>query len=187
MKVESLALPGVLLVTPRIHTDSRGAFHESWHRERYAAAGLPEAWAQDNVSRSRRGVLRGLHFQHPRAQGKLVWAVAGEILDVAVDIRRGSPTFGAWTSAVLRSSTAQQLYIPPGFAHGFLVLSDEAVVQYKCTDVYVPECERTIAWNDPQLGIEWPVAAPIVSDRDARAARLSELSADDLPAYDPTP
>jgi dTDP-4-dehydrorhamnose 3,5-epimerase len=186
MKVERLALPEVMLVTPIVRGDARGGFHESWQLARYRDAGLPAQWVQDNVSRSRKDVLRGLHFQHPRAQGKLVSAMVGEILDIAVDIRLGSPTFGRSVSARLTASGAEQLFVPAGFAHGFLVLSSEAVVHYKCTDYYVPECERTIAWNDPTIGFEWPVDTPILSGRDAEGRRLADLSADELPAYEPT-
>ena len=184
MRVARLALPEVMLVTPMVRGDERGAFHETWQVARYREAGLPEHWVQDNVSRSRKGVLRGLHFQHPREQGKLVSVMAGEILDVAVDIRRGSPTFGCSVSAVLSATSAQQLFVPGGFAHGFVVTSDEAVVHYKCTDFYAPECERTIAWNDPALAIDWRVAAPILSARDAGGRRLADLAGDELPAFD---
>lgn len=183
MRVDALALPEVLLITPVVRSDGRGSFHEAWHAHRYHEVGLPERWAQDNVSRSRKDVLRGLHFQHPRAQAKLVSVMLGEIVDVAVDIRRGSATFGRWVSAVLSSANARQLFVPAGFAHGFVVTSDEAVVHYKCTDVYVPECERTILWNDPALAIEWPVATPVLSERDARARRLADLAEHELPSF----
>lgn len=183
MKVEPLALPEVRLITPVVRADERGTFHEAWHEARYREAGLPGRWRQDNVSRSRKGVLRGLHFQEPRAQAKLVSAVVGAIVDVAVDIRRGSPTFGRWVSAVLTASNARQLFVPGGFAHGFIVTSDEAVVQYKCTDVYVPECERTVAWNDPALAIEWPIATPILSERDAQARHLVDFADHELPSF----
>lgn len=183
MKVERLSMPEVILISPQARSDARGAFLECWQSTRYSAAGLPTTWVQDNVSRSHRDVLRGLHFQHPRGQGKLVSVMAGEIVDVAVDVRRGSPTFGRSVSVTLSATVAQQLYIPPGFAHGFIVVSDEATVHYKCTDVYVPESERTIAWNDAALGIAWPVASPILSPRDAAARRLADLSGDELPEY----
>ena len=183
MKVERLSISEVMLVTPTLRSDARGAFHESWQQARYRDAGLPVRWVQDNVSRSRQGVLRGLHFQQPRAQGKLVSVMVGEIVDVAVDVRRGSPTFGRWVSAVLTGTNARQLYVPEGFAHGFVVTSDEAVVHYKCTTAYAPDCERTIAWNDPALGIEWAVAAPVLSERDAHARRLADLADDELPSF----
>ena len=184
MKVERLALPEVILVTPVVRGDVRGAFHEAWHAARYRDAGLPERWVQDNVSRSRRGVLRGLHFQHPRLQGKLVSVLAGEILDVAVDVRRGSPTFGRWVSATLTAVGAEQLFVPEGFAHGFAVTSEEeAVVHYKCTDYYAPGGELTIAWNDPALAIPWPIETPILSERDAAAGNLEQVAPADLPTY----
>lgn len=184
MKVERLSLPEVILVTPIVRGDARGAFHEAWQLARYRDAGLPDHWVQDNVSRSCRGVLRGLHFQHPRPQAKLVSVLAGEIFDVAVDIRRGSPTFGRSVSAVLSATTAQQLFVPAGFAHGFVVISDEAVVHYKCTEVYLPECERTIAWNDPGLAIGWPVVSPVLSAKDSEGRRLKELGRDELPSHE---
>jgi dTDP-4-dehydrorhamnose 3,5-epimerase len=183
MKVERLALPEVVLVTPVVRGDARGAFHEAWRRDRYHEAGLPDRWVQDNVSRSRGGVLRGLHVQHPRPQGKLVSVLVGEILDVAVDVRRGSPTFGQWVSAVLTAAGAEQLYIPEGFAHGFAVTSDEAVVHYKCTDYYAPGGELTVLWNDPAIGITWPIDRPILSEKDAAARPLDRIAADELPGY----
>ena len=185
MKVERLALPEVMLVTPTVRGDARGAFHESWQLARYAEAGLPTRWVQDNVSRSAYGVLRGLHLQHPREQGKLVSVMLGEILDVAVDVRRGSPTFGRWVQAVLSATTAQQLFVPAGFAHGFVVTSAEAVVHYKCTEYYSPADERTIAWNDATLAIDWPVRSPILSARDAEGKRLAELAPNELPTFAP--
>ena len=183
MKLERLSMPEVILISPEVRSDTRGAFLECWQSTRYSAAGLPTTWVQDNVSRSHRDVLRGLHFQHPRGQGKLVSVMAGEIIDVAVDVRRGSPTFGRSLAVTLSAIVAQQLYIPPGFAHGFIVTSDEATVHYKCTEFYVPECEHTIAWNDTALGIAWPVASPVLSPRDAAARRLAELASDELPEF----
>ena len=183
MKVESTALPGVLIVTPVVRGDARGAFHESWQLARYAEAGLPTRWVQDNVSRSRRGVLRGLHFQHPEGQGKLLSVLAGEILDVAVDIRRGSPHFGRGVSVALSGVDGRQLYVPPGFAHGFLVLSSEAIVHYKCTEYYQPELESVLAWNDPANHVDWPVSDPILSPKDAVARRLDEFPEGALPAF----
>ena len=184
MKVETTGLPGVLLISPTLRTDSRGSFHEVWHATRYRDAGLPVSWAQDNVSRSHRGVLRGLHFQHPRGQGKLVSVIVGEILDVAVDIRVGSPTFGQSVVAMLDETTARQLYVPAGFAHGFAVLSDEAVVHYKCTERHAPEFERIVAWNDPSLRIDWRVGRPILSAKDSDARPLSDFPTDELPRYE---
>ena len=186
MKIEKTALPGVIVISPSLRTDSRGSFHELWQLARYRDAGLPVSWAQDNVSRSRRGVLRGLHFQHPRAQGKLVSVLAGEILDVAVDIRVGSPTFGHAVAEMLDAASARQLYVPAGFAHGFAVLSEEAVVHYKCSEYHAPDCEHVVAWNDPSLRIDWQVADPILSTKDSVARRLSDFSLDELPTYEPS-
>ncbi len=161
--------------------DARGYFSELHHRDRYEALGIPGPFVQDNASWSRRGVLRGLHFQHPSAQGKLVSPLVGDIYDVAVDIRRGSPSFGKWVAATLRSETQDQLWIPPGFAHGFCVLSENALVTYKCTDVYDPKSEATLLFSDEDLGIPWPVAQPIVSDKDRAGLRLRDFAVDRLP------
>ncbi len=177
------ALPGVLIVEPARFADSRGVFFESWNLRRYAAAGIPEKFVQDNVSQSARGVLRGLHFQNPKAQGKLVSVLSGEIYDVVVDIRRGSPTFGQWTAITLDAENSKQLYVPEGFAHGFCVTSDSAVFTYKCTDFYAPDCEHTIRWNDPQLNISWPVGDPLLADKDRDASYLKDLPTEILPAY----
>ena len=166
-------LPEVVLVTPEVKGDARGFFLESWHASKFAAGGVDAKFVQDNHSRSVQGVLRGLHAQLDPAQGKLVRCVAGEVFDVAVDIRRGSPTFGQHASARLSAENFQQLWIPPGFAHGFCVLSESADVQYKCSAPYRPEGEIAIAWNDPEIGIAWPIADPRVSDRDRAAPGLS--------------
>ena len=187
MNVESSALPGVLVFTPVVHTDARGSFREAWHRERYAAAGLPATWEQDNVSTSHRGVLRGLHYQHPRPQGKLVTVLRGEILDVAVDVRVGSPQFGQFFALALSSANARQLWIPEGFAHGFVVLSDEALVHYKVSQPYDPGGDRTIAWNDPDIGIDWRVSNPVLSAKDEQGRPLAELAPHELPRYQPSP
>src|SRR5690606_18736040 len=162
--------------------DARGFFLESWHQARYAEAGLPP-FVQDNVSRSSRGTLRGLHAQEPFGQGKLVQVLDGEVFDVAVDIRVGSPTFGRWAGEFLSAANHRQIYIPPGFAHGFCVTSERAIFAYKCTEFYHPETEFSIAWNDPDLNIAWPVDAPIVSQKDARAARLKDIARDRLPSF----
>src|ERR1051326_1029997 len=153
-------LAGVVVIAPRVFDDERGFFMETFQRQKFAAAGIDLEFVQDNHSRSRRGVLRGLHYQLAHPQGKLVRAVSGSIFDVAVDLRRGSPTFGSWYGCELTDSNRRQIYIPPGFAHGFCVLSDTADVIYKCTELYHPEDERTLLWNDPALGIQWPVADP---------------------------
>lgn len=178
-------LPDVLLFEPPVFRDARGAFRELHNQERYAAAGLAARFVQDNLSHSDRHVLRGLHLQHPRGQGKLVTVLDGAVYDVAVDVRRGSPTFGRWAGYELTAENAHQLWIPPGFAHGFLVLGERALFAYKCTDVYQPANELSVRWDDPALGIEWPVAAPVLSPKDADAPRLADIPADRLPAYEP--
>jgi len=187
VKVTELELPGVLLVEPRVLRDVRGAFLESWHRERYAAAGIDAAFVQDNVSFSAHGVLRGLHYQYPHPQAKLVMALRGSVFDVAVDVRRGSPSFGRWVGAELTAESGRQLYIPEGLAHGFVVTSPEgAVFAYKCTAPYRQEAEHTIRWDDPVLGIAWPVQNPVLSSRDAAAGTLAELGVGDLPSVPDT-
>lgn len=183
MNVTALALPEVLLIEPRSFRDARGWFVESWQQDRYASAGIAGPFVQDNVSVSRRHVLRGLHAQHPHAQGKLLSVASGRVFDVAVDIRVGSPRFGQWVGQVLDAEQGQQLYIPPGFAHGFVVLSDEAVFTYKCTVPYHQASELSIRWDDPELAITWPVAAPILSAKDAEAPLLRKLSASRLPPF----
>jgi len=175
MKVTETELPGVLLVEPRIFRDHRGFFFESWSAERYRQAGIPGPFVQDNVSRSSRGVLRGLHFQNPHPQGKLVTVLEGEVFDVAVDLRVGSPTFGKWAGYYLSAENGRQLYIPEGFAHGFVVTSEFAIFSYKCTEYYRPEADRSLRWNDPEIGIEWPVKEPVLSPKDATAPLLNEL------------
>lgn len=156
MNVIATELPGVLILEPRVFGDHRGFFLETYHRARYQQAGVAETFVQDNHSRSRRGVLRGLHYQLVQPQGKLVAVTRGTVFDVAVDIRRGSPTFGRWVGVTLDDDNHRQFYVPPGFAHGFCVLSDEADFVYKCTDYYHPDSEHGIAWNDPAIGIAWP-------------------------------
>jgi dTDP-4-dehydrorhamnose 3,5-epimerase len=177
VKVSETSLPGVLLIEPQVFADPRGFFLETWHQERYRDAGLPDAFVQDNVSRSVRGSLRGLHFQEPQAQGKLVSVLEGRIYDVAVDVRVGSPGFGSWAGATLSEENHHQLYIPEGFAHGFCVVSETALVSYKCTRPYAPQTERTLRWDDPAIGISWPIEAPRVSAKDAAGRTLKELGA----------
>ena len=175
MRVEATTLPDVLLIHPRVFADSRGYLVESWQRDRYQQAGLPTDFVQDNESGSVRHTLRGLHYQLGTPQGKLVRVIQGEIFDVAVDIRRGSAHFGRWFGTTLSGQNRAQLWIPAGFAHGFLVLSEHAVVVYKCTALYAPADERTILWNDPELAIDWPLtagASPLVSARDAQGSPL---------------
>ena len=174
MQVEPTSLPEVLLVRPDVHRDPRGFFMESFHARKYAEQGLPEVFVQDNHSRSTRGVLRGLHYQLRQPQGKLVRVVTGEVYDVAVDIRRGSPCFGQWVGVVLSEENQLQLYIPPGFAHGFCTLSDRADFLYKCTDFYAPGDEYGIAWNDPDIGIDWPAMDYLLSERDRGFPRLAD-------------
>jgi len=177
------ALPEVLVIEPEIYADGRGYFVETYRAERYAAAGIPGPFVQDNISFSKAGVLRGLHFQNPHGQGKLVFAVEGEVFDVAVDVRVGSPNFGRWTGTALSGKTGRQLYIPQGFAHGFCVLSGEAHVAYKCTAAYDPACEMSVLWNDPDIGIAWPIKSPVVSPKDASAPRLRDIEKARLPRF----
>ncbi|TWI47024.1 dTDP-4-dehydrorhamnose 3,5-epimerase [Pseudomonas duriflava] len=176
MEVIDTVIDDVKLIQPRIFGDARGFFLETFQAERYAEkAGITLPFVQDNHSRSCRGVLRGLHFQRSRPQGKLVRCVRGEVLDVAVDIRQGSPTFGRWVAEVLSEDNKRQLWIPPGLAHGFVVLSETADFEYKCTDYYDPTDEGCLIWNDPDLGIDWKVSEPQLSAKDAQGLRLSEL------------
>jgi dTDP-4-dehydrorhamnose 3,5-epimerase len=182
-----MSIPEVLRVEPKVFGDARGYFFESYSAERYAAAGIGGPFVQDNLSRSRRGVLRGLHFQQPHAQGKLVSVVRGAVFDVAVDVRVGSPTFGRWVGEVLSEENHCQLWVPPGFAHGFLVVSDEAVFSYKCSEYYRPETERSVRWDDPAIGIEWPSldgTAVELSAKDRAAPALAAIAPTLLPAFD---
>lgn len=183
MKVTSTSLPGVLLIETVLFRDSRGYFMESWNRELYREAGLPDEFVQDNVSFSRRGVLRGLHFQQPHPQGKLICVLHGAVFDVAVDVRVGSPTFGLWTGYVLSEENSRQLFVPPGLAHGFVVTSDVAFFSYKCTEYYHPSTETTLLWNDPDLAIDWPVETPEVSAKDQGGIRLRDLPEVRLPRF----
>lgn len=184
MKVEPTTLPGVLLIEPAVYRDGRGWFLETFRDERYAEHGIAGPFAQDSLSFSRRGVLRGLHLQWPRAQGKLVYVAAGEVFDVAVDVRRDSETFRRWVGHTLSARDGRQMWIPPGFAHGFLVMSETALLAYKCTEAYDPGGELAIRWNDPDIGIEWPTAGdrPVLSARDATAPRLADIEPARLPA-----
>lgn len=170
-----LEIPEVVIIEPRVFQDERGFFMESYKHSEFAASGINESFVQDNHSRSRRGVLRGLHYQNPpRSQGKLVRAISGEVYDVAVDIRRGSRTYGRWVSAVLSEDNKWMLYVPPGFAHGFMALSEVAEILYKTTEEYAPQAEAGIIWNDPAIGIKWPIEKPILAPKDARWPNLSE-------------
>jgi dTDP-4-dehydrorhamnose 3,5-epimerase len=176
-------LPGVLIIEPEVHHDPRGFFLETYHQRKYVELGLPGPLVQDNHSHSVKGTLRGLHAQLERPQGKLVRAVHGEMFDVAVDIRRGSPTFGRWVGVVLSAQNFRQLWIPPGFAHGFCVLSEQVDVEYKCSDFYNPGDELTVLWSDPEIGIDWPVRNPILSAKDAAALPLARVM-ERLPVLD---
>ena len=182
MRIVPTDLAGVVIIEPDVYRDARGFFLETYHQRRYAEAGIPGPFVQDNHSHSTRGTLRGLHAQVRRPQGKLVRAVEGEMFDVAVDIRRGSPTFGRWASVLLSGENLRQLYIPPGFAHGFCVLSERVHVEYKCTDFYDSTDEVTVAWDDPTIHVAWPAIEPVLSAKDRAAPRLSALG-DRLPVY----
>lgn len=181
MELLETALPGVLVVVPKTFGDARGWFVETFSSARYEAAGIRGPFVQDNLSRSARGTLRGLHLQEPFAQGKLVSVVEGSVIDVAVDVRVGSPTFGRHVAVELRAEDHRQLWVPPGFAHGFCVTSEHAVFAYKCTELYHPECELGVAWDDPDLGIAWPTREPILSARDRGHARLCDVPRERLP------
>lgn len=177
MQFTPLEIEDVVLITPRVFEDERGFFLESFREDRFVAAGIRAKFVQDNHSASSRGVLRGLHYQIQQAQGKLLRCTAGEIFDVAVDLRRSSPTFGRWVSAVLSAQNKQMLWVPPGFAHGFYVMSERAELLYKASDYYAPQHERSLLWNDPALGIPWPLVdgqPPILSKKDAEGAPLSQ-------------
>jgi dTDP-4-dehydrorhamnose 3,5-epimerase len=183
MIVETTPLPGVLLIKPDVFGDARGFFLESWNRRRYAEAGLDKDFVQDNVSLSRRGILRGLHCQNPNPQGKLVQVLQGEVYDVAVDIRLGSPTFGQWFGAYLNDENRHQLYVPEGFAHGFCVTGETALFSYKCTDFYNPSAEFSLRWDDPDLGIDWPIKNPALSAKDQAGLFLKDFPRESLPVW----
>jgi dTDP-4-dehydrorhamnose 3,5-epimerase len=176
VEVRETVIPGVLIVEPRVFADKRGLFKETYQKERYRDAGIPAEFVQDNLSRSCEGTLRGLHFQILHPQGKLLQVFRGEVFDVAVDLRRDSPTFGKWVGVTLSEENHRQLYVPPGIAHGFYVLSKVADVFYKCTDYYHPEHERTLLWSDPKVGVEWPLqGAPILSEKDRAGLPLPKI------------
>ena len=184
MRITPTAIAGVLLLEPAVYADERGFFLETWHAERYGAAGLPR-FVQANHAHSRGGVLRGLHYQITHPQGKLVWAVSGEIFDIAVDIRRGSPTFGRWVAATLSGENHRQLFVPAGLAHGYYVTSERADVSYLCTDFYRPDGDRGVRWDDPVLGIDWPPGEKVLSAKDRALPLLADVS--ELPACQPPP
>jgi dTDP-4-dehydrorhamnose 3,5-epimerase len=175
------SIPGVVVIEPDVHVDVRGFFVETYHVDKYRAGGIADVFVQDNHSRSMRGTIRGLHLQLQRPQGKLIRVIEGEIFDVAVDVRRGSPTFGKWVGVMLSAENFRQAYIPKGFAHGFAVTSGVAQVEYKCTDVYDASSEVGIAWDDPDIGIDWPMSDPVLSERDRRHPRLADVRA--LPVF----
>ena len=183
MKIIETDLPGCLVLEPRVFGDERGFFYESFNQDKLAAAGLAPRFVQGNVSRSARGVLRGLHFQWPKPQGKLVSVLEGEVWDVAVDVRHGSPTFGRWTGVVLNADNKRHFWIPEGFAHGFVALSEQALFTYLCTATYDPSADSGIRWDDPQLEIDWPVAAPSLSGKDEKLPFLADVAPDRLPPY----
>ena len=185
MKIIQTSLPGCVVIEPAVFGDARGAFYETFNAERFAEHGLPTSFVQSNVSTSSHGVLRGLHYQWPRPQGKLVTVLEGEVYDVAVDIRRGSPTYGRWEAVILSAENKRQFWIPEGFAHGFVVLSERALFSYLCTDVYRPQFDANVAWNDAAIGIDWPVAEPQLSGKDAKAPLLADIAQDRLPVYTP--
>jgi dTDP-4-dehydrorhamnose 3,5-epimerase len=184
MKVVETEIPGVLILEPRVFGDARGWFMESWQSQRYADLGIPGPMVQDNQAYSGQGILRGLHCQWPHPQGKLVQVLRGEVFDVAVDIRRGSPWFGRWVGVTLSGENRLQFWVPPGFAHGYLVTGQDALFTYKCTDIYHPETEFALRWDDPDIGISWPLGGePMLSDKDRHAAWLRDIPADRLPHY----
>ena len=183
MRVIDTALPEVKLIEPQVFGDDRGFFFEGWNGDRYAEAGMPFPVVQVNVSRSARGVLRGLHYQWPNPQGKLVSVLEGEVYDVAVDIRRGSPNFGKWTAAVLSAENKRQLWIPEGFAHGFVVTSETALFHYLCTSGYDRAGDANLCWDDTELAIDWPIHAPSLSAKDAIAPLLADIDEARLPVY----
>lgn len=184
MQIINTDLPGVLIIEPRVFGDQRGFFMETWNQAAYAAAGITATFVQDNLSLSKKGILRGLHFQKPNTQGKLVYVLQGEVFDVIVDIRFGSPTFGRSINVMLTADNKRQIYIPPGFAHGFCVTSDTALFAYKCTDKYNPQAEASVLWNDPDLNIPWPINNPELSAKDKQGIPLADLPRDRLPNYE---
>jgi dTDP-4-dehydrorhamnose 3,5-epimerase len=185
VEVVETRIPGVLILKPRVFGDPRGWFMETWQSERYAEHGLPERFVQDNQAYSERGVLRGLHIQNPYGQGKLVQVVKGAVFDVAVDVRRGSPWFGQWVGVELTETNHHQFYVPVGFAHGYLVLSENAIFSYKCTDFYHPETQFSVRWDDPGIAIEWPGdVTPILAEKDQFAPYLSDIPLEQLPVYE---
>jgi dTDP-4-dehydrorhamnose 3,5-epimerase len=183
MNVKETKLHGVLILEPKVFPDDRGYFLETWNSTRYEQAGVPGHFVQDNISFSKKRILRGLHFQYPQSQGKLIQVLSGEVIDVVVDIRVGSLTYGQWIGEVISEANHRQIYVPPGFAHGYCVTSETAHFSYKCTDFYNPATEHGIIWNDPDVGIEWPIAEPILSPKDKAYPRLKDLGPENLPQF----
>ena len=183
MKVIETKLAGALVFEPKVFGDDRGFFMETWNYQRYKGAGLDVKFIQSNLSKSTKGVLRGLHFQYPNPQGKLVQILTGEVYDVAVDVRQGSPTFGQWHGEILSGDNNKQFYIPEGFAHGFCVLSESAIFSYMCTNVYDVGVENSLLWNDPNIAIDWPIENPILSEKDKNGITLDKINPLKLPKY----
>lgn len=183
MKVVETSLPGCVVIEPAVFGDERGFFFETWNADRYGQLGLPDRFVQSNVSSSARGVLRGLHYQWPNPQGKLVTVLEGEVYDVAVDIRRGSPTFGRWDAVILSAENKRQFWIPEGFAHGFAVLSERAIFSYLCTAQYDRAADAGVRWNDAAVGIDWPIDSPLLSEKDGKAPFLADVAENRLPIY----
>lgn len=183
MKVVETSLPGCVAIEPQVFGDARGFFYESYNEAKFREAGMDRRFVQSNVSRSARGVLRGLHYQWPNPQGKLVSVLEGEVYDVAVDIRRGSPTFGQWAGVMLTAENHRHFWVPEGFAHGFCVLSEHATFAYQCTDLYDAKADGSIRWNDAAIGVDWPISKPLLSDKDAKAPLLADVPQDRLPEY----
>lgn len=185
MKVSETSLPGTLIIEPDVYGDQRGFFMETWNRRRYAEIGIDVDFVQTNLSKSQGGVLRGLHYQWPAPQGKLIYVLEGSVWDVAVDIRSGSPTFAQWVGVELSAENQRQFWVPPGFAHGFCVTTESALFAYHCTSLYDAQADRAVAWNDPDVGIDWPLADPQLSDKDASAQPLSKIDRALLPHLTP--
>jgi len=183
MKITESKLSGVLTIEPQVFGDSRGFFMESWSQKRYQDAGIQQQFVQSNVSKSQYGVLRGLHFQNPNPQGKLVYVLDGEVFDVAVDIRKGSPTFGSYDAVILNDKNHKQFYVPEGFAHGFCVLSESATFCYMCTNYYDSTADASLLWCDEDLAIDWPIDSPVLSEKDAKALSLKDFDKSRLPLY----
>jgi dTDP-4-dehydrorhamnose 3,5-epimerase len=183
MKIVQTSLPGAFAIEPQVFGDARGFFYESYNKAKYVAVGITADFVQSNVSRSSKGVLRGLHYQWPNPQGKLVSVLEGEVYDVAVDIRRGSPTFGQWAGVMLTAENHRHFWIPEGFAHGFCVLSDYATFSYQCSALYDAKADASVRWDDASLGIDWPISAPQLSEKDLKAPLLADIPADRLPVF----